>query len=233
MGTTTAIGWTEATWNPWHGCTKVSPGCTHCYMYAFKERMGQDPSVVVRSKSNFRVPLRWRDPRVIFTCSWSDWFIADADAWRAEAWEVIRQTPQHTYQILTKRPERIAGRLPWTRPEDAWPNVWVGVSIETQRYVAPRLDPLVLAPVAHRFVSAEPLLGSLDLTRYLPAIDWLIVGGESGPGYRPMDPTWAEAVVDDCAAADVAVYVKQDSGALPGRQGRLSPELWRHKAVPR
>ncbi len=233
MATTTRIGWTEATWNPWHGCTKVSPGCKHCYMYAFKARMGHDPSVVLRSKTNFTAPLKWKEPRVIFTCSWSDWFIAEADPWRAEAWEVIRRTPRHTYQILTKRPERIAGRLPWTDPADPWPNVWLGVSIETQCYVVPRLDPLVLAPVAHRFVSAEPLLGPLDLRRYLPAIDWVIVGGESGPGHRSMDPDWAEDLVEQCVAAGALVYVKQDSGALPGRQGRLSKALWQHKAMPR
>lgn len=231
MGTTTAIGWTEATWNPWHGCTKVSPGCAHCYMYAFKDRMRQDPRVIVRSAGNFTAPLKWRDPRVIFTCSWSDWFIEEADPWRDAAWDVIRRTPKHTYQILTKRPERIAGRLPWTRPADAWPNVWLGVSIETQRYV-PRLDPLILAPAAHRFVSAEPLLGPLDLARYLPALDWVIVGGESGPGYRTMDPVWAEAVVEQCSRAQVPLFVKQDSGSHPGRQGRLSNTIWRHKARP-
>lgn len=228
MATTTTIGWTEATWNPWHGCTKVSPGCKHCYMYAFKDRMGQDPSVVLRSKGNFTAPLKWKEPRVIFTCSWSDWFIAEADPWRDEAWEVIRKTPQHTYQILTKRPERIAGRLPWIDPADAWPNVWLGVSIETQHYVAPRLDPLILAPAAHRFVSAEPLLGPLDLTRYLPAIDWVIVGGETGPGYRALDPVWVEDLVAAATAAAVPVFVKQDSGPRHSQQGRLSPQLWRH-----
>ena len=101
----TKIQWTEATWNPWHGCQKVSPGCKFCYMYRDKERYGQDATTVLRSKTKFKEPLKWKEPKVIFTCSWSDWFIEEADQWRDEAWETIRKTPQHTYQILTKSPK--------------------------------------------------------------------------------------------------------------------------------
>ena len=112
MGANSTIEWTEGTWNPWHGCLKVSPGCAHCYMYRDKRRYGQNPTAVVRSKTAFDAPLKWKEPKTIFTCSWSDFFIAEADAWRKDAWEVIRRSPQHTYQILTKRPERISGHLP-------------------------------------------------------------------------------------------------------------------------
>ena len=104
MGEQTAIEWATATWNPWQGCTKVSPGCTHCYMYREKGMYGQNPRLVVRSKTVFHAPLRWKEPQPrVFTCSWSDWFHEAADPWRAEAWDIIRRTPRHTYLILTKR----------------------------------------------------------------------------------------------------------------------------------
>ena len=112
MGLVTTIAWCDCTWNPWQGCRHVSPGCDHCYMYTWMRRWGWDPTVVRRSKTTFRDPLRWHEPRRIFTCSLSDFFIQDADLWRPEAWEIIRQTPQHTYLILTKRPQLIRARLP-------------------------------------------------------------------------------------------------------------------------
>jgi protein gp37 len=101
------IEWTEATWNPWHGCHKVSAGCKNCYMFRDKAKYGQDPNVVVRSKTRFYDPLKWKEPRTIFTCSWSDFFIEEADPWRDEAFAIMALTPQHTYQVLTKRPERM------------------------------------------------------------------------------------------------------------------------------
>ena len=127
MGHNSKIEWTQATWNPWHGCIKVSAGCKFCYMYRDKERFQQNPMNVTRSKSRFNDPLKWEDPKLVFTCSWSDFFIPQADQWRSAAWDVIRKTPQHTYQILTKRPERIREHLPgWF---DALENVWIGVRI--------------------------------------------------------------------------------------------------------
>lgn len=166
MGERTAIAWTEATWNPWYGCTKVSPGCAHCYMFREQVRYGRNPEVVTRSKTKFAEPLKWKEPRRIFTCSWSDWFHEAADAWRDEAWEVIRQTPQHTYQILTKRPERIIDHLPadWGR---GWTHVWLGSSVESQR-LDYRAAIICTVPAAVRFISAEPLLGRLDLERVNP-----------------------------------------------------------------
>jgi len=229
MADMSGIEWTEATWNPWMGCTKVSPGCDLCYMFREQARYGNDPAVVRRSKTTFSAPLKWKEPRVIFTCSWSDWFHADADAWRPAAWEIIRQTPHHTYQILTKRPGRIARHLPpdWG---DGWTNVWLGVSVESQA-TAFRIRQLAEIPARVRFVSAEPLLSgwSADLT----GIHWLIVGGESGPGCRPMDLEWARDLRDDCKDAGVAFFLKQ-LGGWPDKLGGNSAVLdgRRHTEMP-
>lgn len=227
MGRKSSIEWTQATWNPWHGCTKVSPGCKNCYMYRGKARYGQNPSLIQRSKTTFGDPLKWKEPRIIFACSWSDWFIQEADSWRNDAWEVIRNTPQHTYQILTKRPERIAENLPsdWGI---GWQNVWLGVSIETQRYVY-RKDQLLQVPALIRFLSVEPLIGPIDL-RSLTGIDWVITGGESGPNARPMSRDWAVSVRDQCLAAGVAYFHKQNGGQakIDGAWGgrRLDGRTW-------
>lgn len=204
MGQTTKISWAEGTWNPWHGCRKISPGCKHCYMFRDKARYGQDPNVVVRSKTTFSDPLTWKLPTLIFTCSWSDWFIEEADRWREEAYDVIRATRHHTYQILTKRDDRIAAH--WPGAEDM-PNAWLGVSIESAKYKY-RIDTLREIPAAVRFLSIEPLLediGEIDLR----GIGWVIVGGESGSEARPMHPDWARGVRDQCIAAGVPFHFKQ------------------------
>jgi protein gp37 len=214
-------------------------------MYREKEQYGQNPNVVVRSKTTFRDPLKWKEPKRIFTCSWSDFFIEEADAWRDEAWEIIQATPQHTYLILTKRPELIAGRLPWHRRLDhtagvsfvtdqPWPNVHLGVSVESTEYLW-RVAELLKVPAALHVISAEPLLGVIDLRnvlqidRYLgkpdwirsgwrPDIQWVIVGGESGPEARPTHPEWIESIIQQCAAAGVPCFVKQI--------GEWRPALW-------
>lgn len=205
MGNQSKIEWTDATWNPWQGCTKVSPGCAFCYMYIAKKRYGQDPSVVVRSKS-FNAPLRWRRPRRIFTCSWSDWFHEAADAWRDEAWEVVRRSPQHTFQILTKRPERIANHLPADWPID---NVWLGVSVEGQDHVG-RIAELQKIPAKVRFLSIEPLLAPVALTTdMLSGIGWTIVGGESGHRARPMNSLWVKPILEACWKNSVPFFFKQ------------------------
>lgn len=255
MAEHTGIQWTDATWNPWHGCIKVSPGCKNCYMYTEKKMYGQEPSIVSRSKTKFLEPLKWTpewlakqaakngtdwrvgDPFRVFTCSWSDFFIEDADEWRPEAWDVIRRTPHLTYQVLTKRPERVAGLLPADWGE-GYPNVWLGVSVESPAYTW-RINRLLEIPAATRFLSIEPLLQGLSLRAWPPffadavnavaavfevepsllcvdrrAIDWVIVGGESGPGARPCNLQWVRRIVAECQAALVPVYVKQ-LGRLP------------------
>lgn len=215
MGKVTGISWTDHTWNCWQGCLKVSPGCKFCYMYRDKERYGQNPFDVVRSSpATFNAPLKWKSGRV-FTCSWSDFFIEQADAWRDDAWDVIRRTPHLTYQILTKRPERIAGHLPkdWGQ---GWPHVWLGVSVETPEYWS-RAGILRTIPAAIRFLSLEPLLEDLGFV-YLDGIHWVIVGGESGPEARPMNIRWAERIMDRCREARVPFFLKQ-FGAKPNSDG--------------
>lgn len=234
MGDKTSISWCDSSWNPWRGCDKVSPGCANCYMFRDQQRYGRDPSVVVRAApATFNAPLKWQDGRFVFTCSWSDFFHPSADAWRPEAWEIIRQTPQHTYQILTKRPENIRDRLPqgWEDQEHPiswnlapeWRHVWLGVSVENQRWVE-RFGKLPAHGLG--FISAEPLLGPLDLSDWIRDIGWVIVGGESGPDYREMHLDWLASVVQQCRDAEVPVWVKQDSGKLPGQRGRIPDELW-------
>jgi protein gp37 len=223
MSEHSAIEWTEATWNPWSGCTEVSEGCDNCYMMTMKRRFGQNPHEVVRSKTTFNSPLKWKEPKVIFTCSMSDFFHVDADKWRGEAWEIIRATPQHTYQILTKRPGRIARHLPADWGE-GYANVWLGTSAENDS-VTHRIAHLLKVPAAIHFLSAEPLLGSLNLLEYVSlngkvfhragytdALDWVIVGGESGHHARPMDLDWARSLRDQCTSTGTAFFLKQLGG---------------------
>jgi protein gp37 len=174
---------------------------------------------------------RHGDTVLVFTCSLSDFFIAEADPWRPEVWDIIRATPHLTYQILTKRPERFAACLPsdWGT---GYPNVWLGVSVENRRWLS-RLDVLAQIPARVRFASIEPLLGPLgDLTPLLPVLDWAIVGGESGPHRRPMALDWLTAVVHQCQEAGVPVWVKQDTALRDGQQGRIPEAVWAAKALP-
>jgi protein gp37 len=228
-----SIEWTEATWNPTTGCDRISAGCDHCYALTLAKRlkaMGNPkyqrdgnpvtsgPGFAVQMhESALDLPLRWTAPRTVFVDSMSDLFHARvSDAFISRVFDVMVGTPRHTYQLLTKRPVRLARlgqRLPWPR------NVWMGVSIE-EAGEAWRVDRLRSVPAAVRFVSAEPLLGPLeDLD--LSGIDWLIAGGESGPRHRPVDPTWIEQLRDLCAASDVAFFFKQWGGRTPKAHGRL------------
>ncbi len=211
MAVSSKIGWTDDTWNPWQGCIKVSPGCKNCYMYRDKKRYGQDARVVIRSKSpTFNAPLKRYKGPLVFTCSWSDFFIPEADEWRDEAWDIIRETSHLTYQILTKRPENIKDRL----PEDwgnGWSNVWLGVSIEISDYLW-RLDELKSIQSFIKFVSYEPALEYINFKPYAGTIDWLISGGESGSGARSADLDWFRQVRDDCQSAGIAYFHKQHGG---------------------
>ena len=233
MGEHSHIGWTEGTWNPWYGCTKISPGCKFCYMYREMQRYGRDPFTVQRSKTTFNAPLKWKEPKMVFTCSWSDFFIEAADAWRPEAWEIIRKTPHLTYQILTKRPELIAERLPadWRA---GYLNVWLGTSVETPEYKG-RIADLIRIPATTYFVSIEPILEEMNIFGYLTSWRagrfWVIVGGESGPDgkRRDCDPKWICSIVDQCREAKVPVFVKQDSGQKSGQQGRIPNSHWVHE----
>lgn len=227
MGEHSNIEWCTASWNPWMGCTKVSAGCDNCYMFTEQRRYGHDPEVVRRSKTKFADPLKWKEPKVIFTCSWSDWFHKDADPWRDEAWDIIRRTPQHTYQILTKRPGRIRRHLPadWGK---GYANVWLGTSAENQKAAFRAWQMVRDVSATVLFLSLEPLLDEVDLTRVrinedttvnvLPAIQWVIVGGESGPNARPMNIAWARELQSQCTEAGVAFFLKQ-LGGFPDKRG--------------
>jgi protein gp37 len=224
MADNSKIEWTEATWNPVTGCHKVSPGCAHCYAETFAERwrgvvdhpyeQGFDLKLW---RARLETPLRWRRPRTIFVNSMSDLFHDDVPAdFIAEVFDVMRRADWHVFQILTKRHERLAelgAVLDWPM------NVWMGVSIENRRFVH-RADALRTIPAAVRFISAEPLLGpleGLDLT----GIDWLIVGGESGPKHRPMRPHWARELRERCHDEGVTYFFKQWGGRTSKSGGRV------------
>jgi protein gp37 len=237
MGDKSAIEWTEATWNPVTGCSKVSPGCAHCYAETLSLRFGWSPkpwtpenaSVNVRLRPDrLDQPLRWRRPRMIFVNSMSDLFHELIPTEYIESvFEVMRACPQHTFQILTKRPERMRDVVLFALPDQLveLPNVWLGTSIENARFNS-RADTLRRVPAAVRFISAEPLLGSLYPLRQperhldLTGIDWLIVGGESGPNARPMDAEWARELRDACVDAGVAFFFKQWGGRTAKSGGK-------------
>lgn len=214
MGKTTGIPWTDATWNPWRGCHKVSTGCKNCYMFREVKFRGGNPDVVIRSKTTFDDPLKWRESKKIFTCSYSDFFIEEADEWRIEAWEIIRKTPQHTYQVLTKRPENIESRLP-----DDWgtgyPNVILMVTTENQDMLMERLPFLFDIPATRIGISCEPLLSPIRFYRFTPPtwrrLDWVIAGGESGnkTEVRKDKLDWYRLLRDQCIEAGVPFFLKQ------------------------
>lgn len=224
MSQNSAIEWTDATWNPVTGCLEVSPGCDHCYARTFAERFRGVPAHPYEQGFDLRLwpsrleyPLRWRKPRRIFVNSMSDLFHKDVpEAFIRQVFDVMARASWHNFQVLTKRPQRLA-RLAPTLP---WPaHVWIGVSIENDEY-AWRADYLRTVPAAVRFISAEPLLGSLP-SLGLGGIHWLITGGESGPGHRPCDPEWVRNLRDRCVAAGVAFFHKQWGGRTPKAGGRL------------
>lgn len=209
VGKNSNISWTDHTWNPWQGCHKVSNGCKNCYMFRDKKRYGQEASVVVRSKpATFNKPLLWDEPAKVFVCSWSDFFIEEADEWRQDAWDIIEATPHLTYLLLTKRPENIKGRLlamsGWFAVPD---NVWLGVTVENSN-AKERIDILRGYHTPVNFLSIEPLIGDIGRLN-LMGVDWVIVGAESGPKRRPCKIEWIRDIVRQCKEASVPVFVKQ------------------------
>lgn len=259
----TTIEWTEQTWNPTTGCDRISPGCDNCYALTMAKRLKGMGSAKYQTDGDPRTsgpgfgltghpdtlgePLRWKKPRRVFVNSMSDLFHARVTTGLiTDVWKIMAATPQHTYQILTKRASRLAPVLAKVHAElgltDPLPNVWLGVSVENQKYADLRIPALLAAPAAVRFLSCEPLLGPVDLfpgdhaghesdydgdlicldcstdqehvswravNRTALGIDWLIVGGESGPGARPMDLAWARQLVEQGRDAGAAVFVKQ------------------------
>lgn len=221
---TTTIEWTEVTWNPVTGCSKVSPGCLNCYAERMAKRlqaMGQpnyrDGFAVRTHEHMLEVPFSWMKPRMVFVNSMGDLFHEEVPIdFVKRVFEVMERTPRHTYQLLTKRAERlgeIASLLPWPN------NVWTGVTVEDNLRLS-RVERLREIPAAVRFLSVEPLLGplsDLDLT----GVDWVIVGGESGPGARPVRQEWVCSVRDACVNASVPFFFKQWGGTRKKAAGRM------------
>lgn len=278
MAETTGIAWTDATWSPVTGCSKVSPGCDHCYAAALSEslerrgqhkkygglaRNGEWTGEVRCHPEELDRPLHWKKPRRIFVNSMSDTFHDKVPrSFQCQMFDTMAGCPQHSFQVLTKRPGQMAyfadplTQAALGRPGWCWTaNVWAGVSVENQKY-APRLDVLARVPAKVRFASVEPLLGPVNLKKWLwpqcdnckrdgcyqcdcvdcedeeATLSWVIVGGESGPHFRPMNLEWLEQIADDCDRAGVPLFVKQDSGLWPGRQGRIPERLWAKKEMP-
>jgi protein gp37 len=235
----TAIQWTDATFNPWWGCERVSPACAHCYADMQARRYGhslwdRDSPRRFMSEHHWRQPLRWncqaRDrgkPIKVFCASMADVFEdrPDLEPPRQRLWMLIEQTPMLYWQLLTKRPENVTPMVPW---RDAWPdNVWIGTSVENSRHTF-RVDILRELPAAVRFISAEPLLGSLFLNgernRWplaLDRVDWVIAGGESGPRHRPVNLDWVRELRDACISAGVPFFYKQQGGRTSKAGGRV------------
>jgi protein gp37 len=227
MAKDSKIEWTHHTFNPWWGCTKVSPGCKHCYAESWARRTGREiwghrAERRELSDDYWRQPLAWneearrtRKRARVFCASMADVFEdrRDLDGKRARLWPLIEATPELDWLLLTKRPQHMRRLAPWT----TWPrNVWAGTTAENQKWADKRIPELLEVPAAVHFISAEPLLGPLDLRRWFGrgsaqrhSIDWVIAGGESGPHARPMNPDWARTIRDQCEADGVSFLFKQ------------------------
>jgi protein gp37 len=222
----TKIEWTEQTWNPVTGCTPVSAGCDHCYARRMAKRLQKMQPVryakgftLTLHTDLLEAPLRWKKPHMVFVCSMGDLFHEDvADEFIESVFEIMWNASRHTYQILTKRPKRMATVVKWLMapalvPETMLSNIWLGTSVENADH-RDRVDHLRKCPAAVRFLSVEPMLGAIP-TLDLTGIHWVIVGGESGPGARPMHPDWARSIRDQCGAAGVPFFFKQWGAWMP------------------
>ena len=236
MPSRSAIEWTEVTWNPVTGCSKVSQGCKHCYaermahrlraMGVVKYRAGFE---VVQHDAALDIPLRWRKPRLVFVNSMSDLFHEAVQArFVKQVFDTMNRSPRHTFQVLTKRPDRVLqldSELNWTD------NIWLGVSVESESWLS-RAETLKRVGAKTKFLSLEPLLGPLQ-ELVLEGVDWVIVGGESGPGARPVSPSWVREIRDRCEAAGVPFFFKQWGGVRKKEAGRvLDGRTWDQMPTP-
>ncbi|MCB0377329.1 MAG: phage Gp37/Gp68 family protein [Bdellovibrionales bacterium] len=230
MATSSSIEWTETTWNPLSGCNKISPGCKNCYAERMSFRL--KAMGVKRYKNGFSLtlheeaikePYKWKKPRIVFVNSMSDLFHKDVPVdFIKKVFKAMEENPQHQFQVLTKRAERLeqlANQLPWP------PNIWMGVSVENQKYTS-RIKHLTKVPAKVRFLSIEPLIGPIKKLP-LRGIHWVIVGGESGPGARPIEKEWVRDIRDRCIDRDVPFFFKQWGGVRKHTTGRrLDRRLW-------
>jgi protein gp37 len=272
MSSKSKIEWTDATWNPIVGCSRVSPGCSQCYaaiaaasarLQQFKQyqEVAQWDGTVVFVENQLLKPFTWKKPKKIFVCSMSDLFHPNiADEWRDQIFAVMAINSQHTFQVLTKRPENAvkyfanSNRARWIchraldiiRDEQnplnfkygvrevniAVPlsNVWIGVTVENQAMASHRIPLLQQIPAALRWLSVEPLLEAVEID--FTNIDWCVVGGESGSGYRECKVEWIESIASQCAEFNLPLFVKQDSGYHSGKQGKICDYLWSFKQFP-
>jgi protein gp37 len=230
MAAKSQIEWTESTWNPITGCTKISPGCKHCYAERMSKRLEAMGSpnysngfrLTIHPES-LHLPLQWKSPQTIFVNSMSDLFHPDVPlAFIQDVFRVMNEAQWHRFQVLTKRADRLvelSSQLSWTR------NIWMGVSVENEHYVD-RIDLLRETPAHIKFLSLEPLLGPLP-NLHLEQLDWVIVGGESGPGARAMDQSWVIEIRDQCVKADTPFFFKQWGGIRKKKAGRrLQGRFW-------
>jgi protein gp37 len=230
VGDNSAIEWTDATWNPVTGCSKVSPGCKNCYaerlagrLQAMRNPRYTNGFEVTLHPDQLTLPFRWKQSKRIFVNSMSDLFHEEVpDSFIFQAFEVMEKADWHFFQVLTKRAERLAQlapRLPWPH------NVWQGVSVENRDYTG-RVEWLLKVPAAVRFISVEPLLGPIPRLP-LKGISWVIVGGESGPDYRPVEASWVREIRDQCLIEKVPFFFKQWGGFTPKAGGRcLDRKVW-------
>jgi protein gp37 len=230
MGKNSKIEWTHHTFNPWWGCTRVSPACKHCYAEAWSKRVGKKiwgPKAPRRffGDKHWDGPLKWNEEARksgararVFCASMADVFEArkDLDEPREKLWKLIQETPHLDWLLLTKRPERILSTVEWG---DNWPNnVWMGTTVEDQECAEERLPHLAKVPAAVRFISAEPLLSELKISEWLgKSIDWVITGGESGPHARPSSPSWFRGLMIQCMQSNVPFHFKQWGDWAPGQ----------------
>jgi protein gp37 len=229
MGKNSKIEWTNHTFNPWWGCTKVSEACKFCYAESWSKRVGQKVWGIKAprrffSETHWRDPIAWNDEaaeqgtrRRVFCASMADIFEkrADLNEWRVKLWNLIEQTPNLDWLLLTKRPQMVSKYVPWAE----WPkNVWLGTTVENQKRAEERLRVLSDIPAAVRFISAEPLLGPLEITTWLgSSINWVITGGESGARARPSSPSWFRSLLGQCMEAQVPFHFKQWGDWAPGQ----------------
>ena len=224
----TGIEWTDTTWNPVTGCTKVSPGCAHCYAETITLRFKRggpylpSKTTIVLHPDRLDAPGKWRTPRRVFVNSMSDLFHEEVPLeFVREVFGKMEEYPKHIYQVLTKRPARMLEYAEWTG-DGEWPaHVWAGVSVENQYWAEGRIPLLTRVPAAIRFLSVEPLLKPVDLRGFLEDIQWVIVGGESGHRARKMEEAWAIDIRDQCLEAGVAFFFKQWGGRTSKAGGRL------------
>jgi protein gp37 len=243
MSVKSKIGWTDRTWNPVSGCSKISPACDNCYAERMSKRMAgrfgypkDKPFEVALHHDKLPQPLRWRKPSRIFVVSMGDLFHEDVpDEYVDDMFWVMALSKRHTFQILTKRPRRMKRWMEWAKHaphdlapiRDTWPlpNVWLGVTAEDQHRADDRIPVLLSIPAAVHFVSVEPMLGPIDLSH---PIDWVIAGGESGPGARPMHTDWVRSLRDQCVKSDTPFFLKGWGELLPHGQVGTQTGLWKN-----